>query len=89
MVRVHLYITGIVQGVFYRQTTKKQATELGLKGWVRNLDDGRVEALVEGEEEKVNQLIKWSHRGPENARVEKVDIEDEDYTGEFVDFSIR
>ena len=89
MVRAHIYVYGRVQGVFFRSTMKEVADELGVKGWVRNLPDGRVEAVVEGPEDKVNEIIKWCHRGPPLARVTKVEVHWEEYKGEFKDFRIR
>ncbi|MCD6263399.1 acylphosphatase [Candidatus Bathyarchaeota archaeon] len=89
LVRVHLYIYGHVQGVFFRSTMRKIAESLGLTGWVRNLRDGRVEAVVEGEEEKVERLIAWCHRGPPTAYVTKVEVTREPYKGEFKDFTIQ
>jgi len=87
--RAHLFISGRVQGVFYRANTQERARRLGLTGWVRNLPDGRVEAVVEGEEEKIRELINWCHEGPPGARVEDVEVHWEDYRGEFDDFEIR
>jgi acylphosphatase len=75
--------------VNFRYYTRQQAVQLGLTGWVRNLWDGRVEALAEGEEVKVRQLIEWSRRGPSSARVDDVEIVWEEPSGEFVDFDIR
>lgn len=72
----HFFITGKVQGVFYRDTTRKKANELGLTGWVRNLADGRVELLVSGEEKRVQQLGEWLWQGPPAARVDSVIAED-------------
>ena len=89
MKRVHLYISGRVQGVFFRSNMRQRALELNVKGWVRNLPDGRVEAVLEGPEESVNRLIAWCHEGPPLARVDKVDITEEEYKGEFKDFSVR
>ncbi len=89
MVRAHLRIYGIVQGVFFRSTMRDKAYELGVTGWVRNLPDGSVEAVIEGPEDKVKELIRWAHRGPPLARVEKVEVEWEEYKGEFKDFRIR
>lgn len=71
---VKLKIIGRVQGVFYRQSTKSQAQVLGLRGWVRNLADGSVEALAVGPKDKLELLIDWCGRGPNNARVERVDV---------------
>ncbi len=87
--RAHLFISGRVQGVFYRANTQERARRLGLTGWVRNLPDGRVEAVVEGEEERIRELINWCHEGPPGARVEDVEVHWEDYRGEFDDFEIR
>ncbi len=88
MVRVHLRVYGRVQGVFFRSTMRDVAKELGISGWVRNLPDGSVEAVVEGERGKVEKIIEWAHRGPPLARVEKVSVSWEDYRGEFEDFKI-
>jgi len=85
---VHCYISGRVQGVFYRASTKSEASNLGLSGWVKNLPDGRVEALVCGEENIVNQLIKWMHTGPAGAKVSKVDTTLETWQEDFVSFNV-
>jgi Acylphosphatases len=87
-VRAHVWISGRVQGVFFRAHTKELADELGLTGWVRNLPDGRVEAVFEGEEDAVKRAIKWCKRGPPLASVEKVEVRYEQPTGEFRDFRI-
>jgi len=86
--RAHLFISGKVQGVYFRANTQSEALKLGLKGFVRNLPDGRVEALFEGEEEAIEKMIAWCHRGPSGARVERVDVEWGEYRGEFEDFII-
>ncbi len=88
VVRAHVYISGIVQGVFFRANTLKVAKKLGLKGFVRNLPDGRVEAVFEGEEEAVKKAIEWCRRGPSLARVDKVEVIWEEPKGEFEDFYI-
>lgn len=88
-VRAHLRIYGLVQGVFFRANMRRRALELGVTGWVRNLPDGSVEAVVEGDEDAVRELIAWAHEGPPLARVERVDVEWEEYRGEFRDFRIR
>jgi acylphosphatase len=88
-VRVHLYVAGMVQGVFFRYTTKSEADRLGLKGWVRNLRDGRVEIVAEGEKAGVERLVAWSYHGPAGAVVSNVDMEWEDPTGEYASFSIK
>ncbi|HEX17001.1 MAG TPA: acylphosphatase [Thermoplasmatales archaeon] len=87
-VQAHVLISGRVQGVWFRANTKEKARQLNLKGWVRNLPDGRVEALFEGEKEMVEEMIKWCHKGPPLAEVEKVEVEYRDYEGKFDDFSI-
>lgn len=74
MVHVHVFVSGRVQGVFYRARTKEQAERLGLTGWVQNLSDGRVEALFEGEKERVEEMIEWCREGPRGARVEGVEV---------------
>jgi acylphosphatase len=87
--RVHIYVSGQVQGVYYRQHTAAMARELRVEGWVRNLTDGRVEAVFEGEENAVNALVRWCKKGPEYATVTRVEVEVERYTGNFHDFSVR
>ena len=82
MKRVHVFISGRVQGVWFRAHTREKAEELGLSGWVRNLHDGRVEAVFEGEDKEVDEMVKWCHRGPPLSRVEKVDVEYEPPKGE-------
>lgn len=80
-------ISGKVQGVGYRYSTKAKACTLGLAGWVRNLADGRVEAMVEGERMQVDVLMEWFKNGPPTAEVDKVEI-DELSLGEYRDFTI-
>ncbi len=86
--RIRIFITGKVQGVFFRQALKVMAKKNDVFGWVKNLKDGRVEAVLEGDEEKVNRLIEWSHGGPANARVEDVEIQNEKFIGEFSKFDV-
>lgn len=69
-------IRGLVQGVFYRESMRQEATRLGVTGWVRNRKDGSVEALLQGEEPLVIALLDWAHRGPPRARVESVEVFD-------------
>ncbi len=88
-IRVHVFISGKVQGVFFRSGTKEKAEELGVSGWVRNLADGRVEAVFEGEEGSVKRMIAWCRKGPEYARVDDVKVISENYTGEFKGFTLR
>ncbi|NLF83394.1 MAG: acylphosphatase [Candidatus Gastranaerophilales bacterium] len=87
--RVHIFISGAVQGVYYRQHTAAMARELCVNGWVRNLIDGRVEAVFEGESEAVDELVRWCRKGPEYAFVQNVEVNEERYTGVFNDFSVR
>jgi len=86
--RARVIVEGRVQGVFFRYHTQEMADQLGVKGWVKNRRDGRVEALFEGERERVDQVIEWCHRGPSEARVMKVSVTWENYAGEYEDFSI-
>ena len=80
-VRRRVVVSGHVQGVFYRASCAERARARGLAGWVRNLPDGRVEAVFEGPPDDVEALIAWCRRGPAGARVERADIEDEPVTG--------
>ncbi len=102
-IRAHVFISGRVQHVFFRNATQNQAKKLSVFGWVRNLEDpyvafgdrdggrrpshGRVEAVFEGEKENVEKMIGWSKRGPLLAKVENVEIIFEEYKGEFNSFS--
>ncbi|MGI0081721.1 MAG: acylphosphatase [Nitrosopumilaceae archaeon] len=86
--RIHLFIKGKVQGVFFRQTTKVIAERKNVTGWVRNLKDGRVEVVLEGNDVDVNEVVEWSHAGPANAIVDDVEIINEKYKGEFSKFDI-
>lgn len=86
--RFHIYVSGIVQGVFFRANTFKKAKELGIFGWVRNLADGRVEILIEGQCSKIKEFIEWAKKGTPPARVEKIEIIEEEYKNEFDDFNI-
>ena len=86
--RVQITIRGRVQGVFFRATAKREAVQLGLTGWIKNRPDGQVEAIVEGDEDRVKEFVSWSQHGPTPARVENVDTKWRGYTGEFTDFRI-
>lgn len=88
-VRAHVFISGSVQGVFFRLETRYRAMRRNIAGWVRNTSDGRVEAIFEGEKEDVEKLIDFCRKGPSGARVTKVDVQWEEYTEEFRDFQIR
>jgi acylphosphatase len=87
--RAHLYISGIVQGVFFRSNTREIATSLHITGWVKNLRDGRVEVIAEGPKDKIDQFIQWCHKGPAGASVDTVEIEWHAATGEFNDFGVQ
>ena len=87
-VRVRLCVDGRVQGVWFRQSTWQQADRLGVSGWVRNLPDGRVEAVYEGPRTAVEELLEWTRRGPDRALVTAVEIYDEEPKGER-GFSVR
>lgn len=73
--RAHVFVSGRVQGVYYRANTREQARERGVDGWVRNLDDGRVEAVFEGPEDAVEGMVEWCHEGSPAASVEDVEAE--------------
>ncbi len=89
MVRARLVIKGLVQGVFYRASTIKTARAEHCTGWVRNMPDGTVEVLAEGEEDAVKRLISWCRSGPPMAEVQDVEVSWEDYCGEFSDFTMK
>ncbi len=89
MKRFHLIVSGNVQGVFYRHNTNQVANRLGLKGFVRNLPNGDVEVVAEGNENKLNELTEFCKKGPIGANVENIKIEYEKPTKEFNSFSIR
>ena len=86
MKRAHVLISGRVQGVFFRANTIKEARELGLTGWVKNTGD-KVEAVFEGEENKIKEILLWCNQGPKLAQVENVEVKYEVPTGEFKEFS--
>ncbi len=86
--RARIFVSGRVQGVFYRDNTRRWASSEGLKGWVRNLPDGRVEALVEGDQESIQTLIGQMREGPPLARIDNIEVEWEEFKGEFSDFRI-
>jgi acylphosphatase len=73
----HLVVHGRVQGVFYRESMRQEASRLGVDGWVRNRRDGTVEAVVEGSREAVEAIVGWAHRGPEDAQVTRVEARDD------------
>ncbi len=87
--RAHVFVTGRVQGVFFRSETKRTADRHDVKGWVRNLPDDRVEAVFEGEKDAVQALIAFCKHGPLGAKVTNIDLTWETYTGEFDRFKIK
>ena len=87
-VRAHVLVSGRVQGVNYRWYTQRKAQELELTGWVRNLGDGRVEAIFEGEEKAVRRAVEWCRVGAPSARVDRVEVSYEEPTGEYSRFRI-
>ncbi len=87
--RAYIRVWGIVQGVGFRYFTRGVASSLGLTGWVRNLPDGSVEAIAEGDEEDIKHLISRMRQGPSLARVDNIEVEWSDYKGEFTDFGYR
>ena len=87
-VSVKLVIHGRVQGVWFRESTRKQAVELGVSGWVKNRVDGSVEALIEGQKDSVKKLIDWCHKGPPYAKVDQVDEIWVDWKGELDSFKV-
>lgn len=88
MKRFHVHVYGRVQGVFFRANTWKKARSLGLTGWVRNLPDGCVEAVFEGEDVAAEAMRQWCRMGTPPARVDRLEAEEESPTGEFTDFNI-
>ncbi len=87
-VSAHVEVSGKVQGVFFRATAKKIAEKNNLTGWVKNLSNGNVEAIVSGDKDSVERFIEWCKLGPENAKVETVDV---DYIEEkiFKEFKVK
>ena len=86
---MHVYISGRVQGVFFRAHTIDTARSLDLAGWVRNLPDGRVEAIFEGEDANMEAMLAWCKKGPPFAIVNQVEEQEEPVTGKFSDFGIH
>jgi acylphosphatase len=88
MQTVHLIISGKVQGVFFRETSKKVAENLNIKGWIKNIPDEKVEALITGDEKDVSDFIKWCKTGPERAEVKDVIVSKQPETF-FEKFEVR
>jgi len=89
MKRLRIYVSGVVQGVGYRYFARRKAQEIGVKGYVMNLSDGRVLVVVEGEEQKIDKFISWLKEGPRFASVKSLDVVEEEFRGEFKSFEIR
>lgn len=87
--RLHVVIEGRVQGVFFRAATRDEARQRGLTGWVRNLPDGRVEALFEGDKRALEAMLAWCHLGPPYAYVDRVEADWQPYQGDLADFRVR
>ena len=87
--KIHVIISGRVQGVWFRANTKDKAEQLGIGGWVRNTTDGNVEAVFEGDEENIKEMLEWCHHGPPSAKVENVEVEKQTPSNGFDGFSIK
>jgi len=87
-IRSHIFVEGKVQGVSYRAATKRIALKSNVVGWIKNLPDGRVEAVFEGDEDDVQDVIAWCRKGPDRSGVNGVVIYDEPFVGELEEFSI-
>lgn len=88
-VRVHIYVSGRVQNVFYRDFIKRKAIVLNVTGWVKNLRDSRVEAVFEGDKDNIEKMVNWARQGPIWAKIDDFSVVWEDYQGEFKGFEIR
>jgi len=87
--RAQILVSGLVQMVFFRSYTQQKARDLGLTGWVKNLADGRVEALFEGDRENIEKMIEWAKKGPPSAQVDGCEVTWQEYKGEFENFEIQ
>tara|TARA_B100000959_G_scaffold263989_1_gene303932 strand:+ start:2092 stop:2406 length:315 start_codon:yes stop_codon:yes gene_type:complete len=86
--RIHVIVSGIVQGVFFRANTKSEADRLGVYGWVRNMMDGTVEIIAEGKEDNIDRFIQWCRKGPPGADVKNLELNREEFKGEFKSFNV-
>lgn len=86
--RAHVYVSGGVQGVMFRDSARQEARQFGLDGWIKNLPDGRVEAVFEGPSEDVRRMVRWCEEGPPHANVEDVEAEFEDARGDLRGFEV-
>jgi acylphosphatase len=87
--RYKVLVKGIVQGVNFRYYTQRQALKYSITGWVRNLPDGSVAAVFEGEEQDVEAMVQWCRQGPPSAQVTELIVQPEEYRGEFSSFSVK
>lgn len=87
--RVQLLISGRVQGVGFRMSTRIKAKKLGITGWVKNLENGKVKAVAEGEKQKLEEFIKWARKGPFTAKVKDLEVNFKEHKGDFNKFSIE
>lgn len=87
-IRVHLIVSGKVQGVWFRESTRLKAVELAVKGWVKNRPDGTVEIVAEGMEPNINNFVEWCHEGPPRAVVSSVTLTNQEFRDEFDSFNI-
>lgn len=87
--RAHVFVSGRVQGVFFRDSTRQEAERLGLSGWVANKSDGRVEAVFEGPSEEVRQMVRWCEEGPSHADVDDVETHFEEPGGDLGGYEVR
>jgi len=89
MKRVSIIAGGIVQGVCFRYYAQRKAEELGLTGWVRNIPDGRIEAVIEGRDQAVDRMVQWFRHGPPGAQVDECTVSEQSYRGEHKDFRVK
>ncbi|HBB40013.1 MAG: acylphosphatase [Nitrospirae bacterium CG18_big_fil_WC_8_21_14_2_50_70_55] len=89
MEQLHCWIRGRVQGVWFRASTRNEGAQLGLTGWARNLADGRVEVVAQGERERLEAFLAWLHQGPPGARVDGVESHWEPVGEELAEFGVR
>ena len=87
--QIHIFVTGRVQGVFFRQSTKVMAIKNNAKGWIRNLDDVRVEIVAQGETQDIDNLAHWCKTGPANSRVDEFELSEENISDKFETFEVR
>ena len=88
MKQIHVFVTGRVQGVFFRQSTRVMAIKNNVNGWIRNLDDGRVEIVAQGQEQDIDNLSTWCKTGPANSRVDDFELKEESIAEEFENFEV-